>query len=311
MKLARFLPAFALLAALRVDAQAMQGSERVEFEVRTATGGAEKIFAHLFRPAGAASKSPAIVIVHGSGGVSTAREGFWARELSAVGLVTLVTDSFAPRGVSSTAEDQSRVSTFQMLHDAYGALDFLATHDFVDEKRIAVMGMSKGGTVALLAADARTHRGRAFAAYLPLYPSCTVQFREPRVAAPMLMLIGGSDNYTGTRTCADYVARIRAAGGQATLKVYPGAHHGFDGDTSNEREFYVAAAENYRDCVLYYEDDGSFVDAKSGKAIAAQEIMPFMRRSCVRRGATVAANFRVKMQALEDVRGFLRTTLLH
>ena len=70
------------LAAAEISAQPLTGGERVEFEVRTDSGGAEKIFAHLYRPAAAAGKSPAIVIVHGSAGVTAAREGFWARELA-------------------------------------------------------------------------------------------------------------------------------------------------------------------------------------------------------------------------------------
>src|SRR3954471_16277120 len=51
--------------------QGLPGGERVEF------GG---IFGDFFRPA-SNGKAPAIVIVHGSGGVTAAREGFWAGEL--------------------------------------------------------------------------------------------------------------------------------------------------------------------------------------------------------------------------------------
>jgi carboxymethylenebutenolidase len=29
------------------------------------------------------------------------------------------------------------------------------------------------------------------------------------------------------KTCTEYVERMRAPGGRAELKVYPGAHHGF------------------------------------------------------------------------------------
>ncbi|MCZ7655921.1 MAG: hypothetical protein M5R42_19135 [Rhodocyclaceae bacterium] len=61
----------------------------------------------------------------------------------------LVIDSFGPRGVMSTADDQTRVTTTQMLQDAYGALVFLADDKRIDSARIGVMGFSKGGTVAL------------------------------------------------------------------------------------------------------------------------------------------------------------------
>lgn len=273
-------------AALEVSAQGLPGSERVEF------GG---IFGHLHKPA-APGRHPAIVIVHGSGGVSSARQGFWAREIVAIGIVALVTDSFTPRGVETTVEDQSRVTTTQMVRDAFAALDFLSRQDFVDEKRVAVIGMSKGGSVALLAADRRAQQGRAFAAHVPLYPGCTIQYRNPQVAAPILMLIGESDNYTGVKNCAAYAERIRGAGGKVELKTYRGAHHAFDGDTTNERELFLPRAQNYRDCVAYIEDDGG---------------IKMFDKSCIRLGASVAANHRAKTQALDDVKAFLKTTLLH
>ena len=278
----------ALLLALAAAGAAAEPGERVPFG---------EIFGTLYRPA-QSGRMPAIVIVHGSAGVTEAREGFWARALSEAGMVTLVPDSFTPRGVDSTAEDQSRVTTTQMLRDAFAALAFLAAQDFVDGKRIAVMGMSKGGAVALLAADQQAQRGgRTFAAHLPLYPACALQYRNPRpTGAPVLMLIGAKDNYSGVKLCAAYAERLRAAGGQVQLKTYPGAHHGFDGDTMSEREFYLPRVQTYRDCAILIEDDGR---------VAQPE------RRCAGLGATVAANYRVKMQALDDAKAFLKATLFH
>jgi dienelactone hydrolase len=274
-------------------AQGPGGGEKVEFAV-----GRETIFGYLFRPqAMPGGKQAAIVIVHGSGGVRPAQMGFWANELAALGLVVLVTDSFTPRGVDSTVEDQSRVTALQMLRDAFAALAFLSRQEYVDAQRVALMGMSKGGTVALLAADQQALRGGpAFAAHVPLYPSCTLQYRHPRPTAPLLLLIGERDNYTGIKLCAQYVERLRAAGGRAELKIYPGAHHGFDGDPSAQREFFLARAENYSDCVIFIEDDG--------------KLAPF-DRGCIRKGATVASSLRTRTQALEDVRSFLKAIVLN
>lgn len=297
-----------LLMVLEVHAQGLPGSETVVFRVEP-----ESIFGHLFRPrTGAGTRRPAMVIVHGFGGVSDAREGFWARELAALGVAALVIESFAARGADSSIEDQSRVSTAQGVRDAYAALAYLATQDFVDPGRIGVMGMSKGGSVALLAADRRRQgAGQGFAASIPLYPGCVAQYRNPQPGAPILVLIGERDDYTGTRTCADYLARIRAAGGTAQLKIYRGAHHGFDGDTGAQRESFIAQAQNLSDCVLYIEDDGSTTYGRTGEPLdSAQKAFDVMRRDCMRTGATVAANARAKLQALEDVKAFLKTTLL-
>lgn len=48
---------------------------------------------------------PAVVLLHGSGGVS----GYvadWARELNATGLATFLIDGFTGRGIASTLNDQ-------------------------------------------------------------------------------------------------------------------------------------------------------------------------------------------------------------
>jgi len=290
------------LVLLLVSSEAFaQVGERVEF------GG---IYGDLYRPAGVA-KAPAVVLVHGSGGVTGAREGFWARELSHAGMAVLVIDSFTPRGVSTTVEDQTRVSQRQMVDDAYAALAYLARLPEIDASRIAVMGFSKGGSVALISSDRRTQRGgAAFAAHIPFYPGCTSQYRNPQTSAPVLVLIGADDNYTGVKTCAEYVERMRAAGANVQLKTYPGAHHGFDGDTMNPRPFFVSRAQNFRECTIYIEDDGR--QTLGGERLRSPEhAFDLMRRTCMKTGATVGASHAAKMQALEDVKAFLKTTLFH
>ena len=293
-----------LLLPLLARAQGLPGSESVILRVD-----AESIYAHLFKPA-AKRRAPAMVILHGFGGVSDAREGFWARELAAFGVASLVVESFSARGAGSSIDDQSRVSTAQGVRDAYAALGYLAQQEFVDPRRIGVMGMSWGGTVALRAADRRRQgEGPGFGASIPLYPGCVAQYRNPQPGAPLLVLIGELDDYTGIRTCREYVERIRAAGGAAQVKVYPGAHHGFDGDA---REAFSPQAQNYRDCVLYIEDDGTTTYGRTGEPLdSAQKAFDLMRRDCMRTGATVGANARARTDALRDVKAFLKTTLLH
>ena len=50
-------------------------------------------------------------------------------------------DSFGPRGVKSTAEDQSLVPFAADVADAFAALRLMATHPRVDPQRIAIMFM--------------------------------------------------------------------------------------------------------------------------------------------------------------------------
>lgn len=302
--------ATAALLAGGARAQGLAGAQRVEFD----SGGAQKLFGHAFTPppAPAGTRVPALVILHGTEGVSDAREGAWGRDLSALGVVVLAVDSFTPRGVKNTIDDQTRVTTGQMVADAFGALEFLAQQPFVDPLRIAIMGLSKGGGAALLAADRRAQGGgRAFAAHVTLYPFCFSQYRHPQPGAPLLMLLAESDDYAGVKSCAEYAARIRQAGGKAELKTYKGAQHGFDGDARNTGGYRLASAQNFRDCVMLLEDDGRTVLAKTGAVLdTPQKAIQALKRDCMRTGATIGASAEVRQQALADITAFLKTSVL-
>jgi dienelactone hydrolase len=307
-------PVAALLAGLLFSgslfAQALPGSQRVEFEVATPSG-ALKIAAHAFTPPPVpeGTRVPGVVILHGSEGITDSREGFWGRELAQLGVVALVVDSFTPRKVKSTVDDQTRVSTGQMIGDAMGALDFLSQQPFIDPKRIALMGMSKGGGAVLLASDQRTQQpGMAFSAYISLYPACQSQYRNPRSVAPMLMLLGEADDYTGFKPCADYAERMRKAGGKVELKAYKGAPHGFDGEGAPAK---LAAAQNFSDCMMTIEDDGRTIFAKTGAALgSSQVVIDTLKRECMKTGATIGGNAAARKQALADVTAFLKSTLV-
>jgi len=167
------------------------------------------------------------------------------------------------------------------------------------------MGMSWGGSVAMRAADRRRKGG--FTVAIPVYPGCVAQYRNPQPGLPMLLLLAGRDDYTGTKTCVDYALRIGAAGGTIQLRIYGDAHHGFDADGQS----FSAAAPSYRDCVLYIEDDGSTTYAKTGEPLESPEkAFDLMKRDCIRTGATVAGNARARQEALNDIKAFLKTTLL-
>lgn len=55
-------------------------------------------------PKNASARVPAVVLVHGSGGISGSLD-LWARELNDIGVAALILDSFSGRGITSTVED--------------------------------------------------------------------------------------------------------------------------------------------------------------------------------------------------------------
>lgn len=107
---------------------------------------------------------PAIVLLHGCGGIQSRRDHRWADRLSGWGYVTLQVDSFRPRGLSSVCT-YSGTDVLDIVQkrvgDAYDAKRYLVGLPFVDRNRIAVMGWSHGGrtTLQALYQKKKTHFG--------------------------------------------------------------------------------------------------------------------------------------------------------
>lgn len=267
------------------------------------------IFGTLSLPAGTAGRAPAMVIAHGSGGVTDAREFWWAEQLNAVGVAAFVVDSFTPRGIRETATDQSQLSTAANLADALVALKLLATHPRIDPARIGVMGFSRGGIVAELAALEPYRRAviddaTRFALHIPLYPYCNDWHVSARVTgAPLLFLLGGSDDYTPPEPCRAYAQWFESHGAPATVVVYPNAYHGFDGERA---PFYYPRLVTGRKC------DGTIDIDRFTVAIRAtgQDITATARdyyRTCLGTGATVGGNSEARRRAQDDVKAFLKS----
>ena len=79
------------------------------------------IVGHLFLPPGS-DKVPAVVLVHGSGGIYNAELDYWPKQFNAAGIAVFTLDMFGPRGVQSTADDQSQVPFTADVADAFAAL---------------------------------------------------------------------------------------------------------------------------------------------------------------------------------------------
>lgn len=224
--------------------------------IRGVTSGRPVVISGDLRlPRGATGRVPAMVIVHGSGGV-TRGETQWAEDLVGIGVVAFVMDSFWGRGIREAGTDQSQIATFTMIVDAYRALQLLATHPRIDPARIGVMGLSKGGFVSLYASLRRFQRmhgpaGLEFAAYVPFYPHCNNRYigDEHVSDRPIRIYHGEADDQSLIGPCRDYVARLRRAGKDAEIIGYPGAHHAFDNPDAGPTQT-ILALQNFSGCFL-------------------------------------------------------------
>ena len=90
----------------------------------------DKVTAELYRPK-IEGRVPAAVIINSSGGVSAHTELYYARLLASQGVAALVVDSFMPRGVRRTGDDQNRVSQTQSNADAVTGFRWLAAQPWI------------------------------------------------------------------------------------------------------------------------------------------------------------------------------------
>jgi dienelactone hydrolase len=263
----------------------------------------------LSLPAGDA-KVPAMVIAHGSGGVTDAREGRWSRRLNEIGVAAFYVDSFGPRGIKDTASDQSQLSPAANVADALAALQLLTTHPRIDARRIGVMGFSRGGGVSIHTALEPIRRSvidgdLRFAVHVPFYPPCnTLYTSEAITGAPIRFMLGADDDYTPAAQCPRYVDWFRSKGADADSILYADAHHGFDGVA---RVQFINSLQTGRNCDARYDLDRFVLHRlDTGEVLRTGEQMAAYYRGCSGRGATVGGNYQATQKAAADLAAYLK-----
>ena len=171
----------------------------------------------------------AVVLLHGCTGTerNTPYRTVWrglnrhAKLLNENGYVTLIVDSFGPRGIVQSCKGEY---ASDQLADAYSAFDHLASLPFVDGDRIGLLGLSMGGSTALRVAAAVHGRvGTDYAAAVAYYPYCFDYLYSFDV--PVMILIGADDDWTPARLCRAIASRDPD---RVELTVYPDTYHSFD-----------------------------------------------------------------------------------
>ena len=212
-------------------------------------------------PPNAKPKVPAVLILHGSGGVD-GRGAFYATALQKAGIATLEITMFL-RDVTP------REGTRATIPHAAAALRWLATQPEVDTKRIGVMGFSWGGVMSVQMSSELVHEkaGKDLPwpiAFAPIYPTCTLIIlgnNAPNVKehplfgywdrmspSPMLILVGTRDDFeAGDRPCDPMVASLpKQARDRTIVRYLDGATHGFDEPPRPGRTFYHARGQGGR-----------------------------------------------------------------
>ncbi len=213
-----------------------------------------QVFGKLIIPK-ADGKLPAMIIVHGSGGIDE-KDNFWIKAFNKMGIATLQLNCFKPRKVKSILGNQGAVSVASMAIDSYNALKVLGNHPLIDKDKIGIIGSSKGGMVALMTAWnplIKILGELRFAVHIALYPFCYYFKEYDFTGAPILILAGEKDEQVGSEPCMDFGIKLKAIKYPVKVIVYPDSYHAFDANYSVTT---MTKAHSYMKCRLYVDKNG-------------------------------------------------------
>lgn len=272
--------------------------------------------ATLFLPPGRPKPGslPAVIMLHGSGGVLWAREMTYGRQFAALGIAALVVDAFAARRDlgAGFVDRLLNITESMMIADAYAGLHYLAErHPAVDPSRVALVGFSYGAMASMYAMNARVAaqlgRGRKsaglrFAGHVAFYGPCIARFSDPRTTgAPLLYLYGTADILIDRARCQDFAADLEKGGSAVEIVGYKDAPHQWD-DGWGRR----LIGRTMHGCRLWVERDGTVRDLNTLLPMST----PFLRKIILGLCASgppypIGADEAVRTQSNRDMGRFL------
>lgn len=233
--------------------------------------------ATLHKGAGPAEKKPAVVILHGAGGID-GRGQAYAGPLNAAGISTLEVAMFAPG--QRFGPSQNRMAF------AFSALKYLQTRGDVDSGRIGVLGFSSGGQLAVKTAlptiaGAFLRNGETgFVAHAANYPVCWAWAEDEAAkpgsfyfnywksglsGRPILLQAGGKDKYEDADSCQRFLQWLPEEQRKSIdFRFYPDATHLWDSQRGSF-SFHERLACKEKGCDVPVVADA----ATTGQSIAA------------------------------------------
>ncbi len=168
---------------------------------------------------------PAILALHGSGGI---REG-WAEQparlMAGQGYAVFVVHYFERTGTIWADHNTTRANFPDWMKTVGDAITFAAQHPSVDARRIGLLGFSLGAYLALSVASVEP-RVKVVVEFFGGMPEELHGFiRMP----PVLILHGEEDQVVPVTEATRLQRLLERTSTPYEMKLYPGAGHGFNG----------------------------------------------------------------------------------
>lgn len=246
-----------------------------------------------------------VVVVNSSAGASDV----FLREphliLNKANIAVAYLDTFSPRGIGMTGQDQTQVSSTEMALDAYRVAEALRRNPRVKPDKIALFGHSKGGITALHAATKAWQTLNApsmkpFDASVALAPSCELQFREPELVTPLRVFLAEKDDLTLPTPCIRLFERMKSARQSVTYEVVRGAIHSWS-TRGYKFDPTLYSARKCANSPLYYSSKG-FVSSVDGSLISFRDGIA----RCESRGALIGGDGDKREYVLKQASAWLK-----
>lgn len=201
----------------------------------------QPVIGEVYLPRWSFGAVPAAVVLHGSEGYAANTSRAFAAALAARGIAALALCYFGCPGRPKTLHHIE-------IDDVFRAIAYMDRYPGVKRGDVTLIGFSRGGELALLAA-AYDREPRAVVAYygapftVGSYPSGApgawmmsgvpfptgMQIPVTRIRGPVLLFVGARDRIWPANYSRQVASELQAAGHPHRLVVFPDAGHGFDG----------------------------------------------------------------------------------
>ena len=225
----------------------------ISLDVKFAAPDGAAISGYLSRPKGE-SRRPAVVIVHEWRGINDYTRDV-ARRLATAGYVALAPDLLSRQGGTGSfpspeaaTEKLYKVDEQVITTDLTAAVNYLKGQNFVRANKIGVIGFCWGGGKALMF----TTRSKDLAASVIYYGANPRNLEDVKnITAPVLGQYGGADERI-TSGVPKLEETMKKYGKSFEYKIYAGAPHGFDSDTSPQSYREDAAKEAWERTLEFF-----------------------------------------------------------
>ena len=225
---------------------------RLTTETITFPGASGEMTGYLARPADAAAKLPAVLVIHENRGLNPHIEDV-TRRIAVEGFVALGVDFLSPAGGTPPDEDKARemigqLDSVETIQNAVAAVAYLAQRDDTTGK-VGSVGFCWGGGMSNQVA-VNSSAVSATVAYYGRQPAAS---EVGRIKAPMMLHYAGLDQRINAGI-PDFESALKSSGVSNEIFVYDDVNHAFNNDTNAARYDEKAAAVAWNRTVNFFKE---------------------------------------------------------